>query len=81
MSQRQQDIATDKAIDKASNYYNKIGLAAKIAATAPAAPPPITITLLIYFHYPIFYISLNTTFNKYSYTSELSSIRFSSSPL
>ncbi|WP_240007624.1 hypothetical protein [Pseudaquidulcibacter saccharophilus] len=32
MSQRQQDIATDKAIDKASNYYNKIGLAAKIAA-------------------------------------------------
>lgn len=31
MSQRQQDIATDKAVDKISNYYNKIGFAAKIA--------------------------------------------------
>ena len=31
MLQRQQDIATDKAVVKISDYYNKIGFAAKIA--------------------------------------------------
>ena len=32
MSQRQLDIATDKAVVKVGAYYNKIGIAAKIAA-------------------------------------------------